>query len=257
MPINFLNRFSLEGKTALVTGASRGLGQAIAVGFASAGADIVCTSAQSGGCDKTLSAIREYGRQSWAYAADLADRKQITQLVENVKANHSRIDILVNNAGTIRRHPATEFPEKDWNDVIAVNLDSIFFLSQHLGADMVNRRSGKIINIASVLSFSGGILVPSYTASKHAVAGLTKALANEWAQYNVQVNAIAPGYFSTDNTQKLRDDPVRSKEILSRIPAQRWGEPNDLTGAAIYLASPASDYVNGHILTVDGGWMAR
>lgn len=257
MTTNFLNHFSLENKTALVTGASRGLGQAIAIGLASAGADVICTSANPGGCDETLSAIREYKQNTWAYAADLTERKQVTELIENVKMNHSQVDILVNNAGTIRRHAAAEFPEKDWDEVIAVNLDSIFFLSQYIGADMIKRQSGKIINIASLLSFSGGIFVPSYTASKHAVAGLTKALANEWAKYNVQVNAIAPGYFNTDNTQKLRDDPVRSKEILSRIPAQRWGEPNDLTGAAIFLASSASDYVNGHILTVDGGWMAR
>jgi 2-dehydro-3-deoxy-D-gluconate 5-dehydrogenase len=257
MTDNYLNRFSLNDKTALVTGASRGLGQAVAVGLASAGADVICTSALPGGCDTTLVKIREYGRKAWAYAADLSDRKQVTQLIENVKTNHPQIDILVNNAGTIRRHPASEFPEKDWDDVIAVNLDSVFFLSQYIGMDMVKRRAGKIINIASLLSFQGGIFVPSYTASKHAVAGLTKALANEWAQYNVQVNAIAPGYFNTDNTQQLREDPVRSKEILSRIPAKRWGEPNDLTGAAIFLASSASDYVNGHILTVDGGWMAR
>jgi len=257
MSTNYLNYFSLNSKTALVTGASRGLGQAIAIGLASAGADVVCTSTRPGGCDETLAAIREYGKNARAYTADLTERKQVTQLIENVKTNHPHIDILVNNAGTIRRHPAAEFPEKDWDDVIAVNLDSIFFLSQNIGAEMIKRKSGKIINIASLLSFQGGILVPSYAASKHAVAGLTKALANEWARYNVQVNAIAPGYFSTDNTQQLRDDPVRSKEILSRIPAQRWGEPNDITGAAIFLASSASDYVNGHILTVDGGWMAR
>jgi 2-dehydro-3-deoxy-D-gluconate 5-dehydrogenase len=257
MTMNYLNRFELTGKTAFVTGASRGLGQAIAIGLASAGADVICTSARPGGCDETLTAIREYKKNTKAYAADLTDRKQVMQLIEDVKSIHPHIDILVNNAGTIRRHPAAEYPEKDWDDVLAVNLDSVFFLSRHFGADMVKRNSGKIINIASLLSFSGGILVPSYTASKHAIAGLTKALANEWAKYNVQVNAIAPGYFSTDNTQQLRDDPVRSKEILSRIPAQRWGEPDDITGAAIFLASSAGDYVNGHILTVDGGWMAR
>lgn len=257
MTTNYLHRFELTGKTALVTGASRGLGQAIAVGLASAGADVICTSSKAGGCDNTVSAIKEYEKGAKAYSAELSDRKQVGKLIEEVKKDYSHIDILVNNAGTIRRHPAAEFPEKDWDDVIAVNLDSIFFLSQQIGAEMIKRRSGKIINIASLLSFQGGILVPSYAASKHAVAGLTKALANEWAKYNVQVNAIAPGYFSTDNTQQLRDDPVRSKEILSRIPAQRWGEPNDITGAAIFLASSASDYVNGHILTVDGGWMAR
>jgi 2-dehydro-3-deoxy-D-gluconate 5-dehydrogenase len=241
----------------MVTGASRGLGQAIAVGLAAAGADVICISAQPNGCDKTVSSIGEYNRQAWSYAADLSERKQVIELIEKVKQSHPRIDILVNNAGTIRRHPAVEFPEKDWDDVISVNLDSVFILSQAIGSGMIERKSGKIINIASLLAFSGGIFVPAYTASKHAVAGLTKALANEWAQYNVQVNAIAPGYFRTDNTQKLQDDPVRYKEILSRIPAQRWGEPNDIIGAAVFLASPASDYVNGHILTVDGGWMAR
>jgi 2-dehydro-3-deoxy-D-gluconate 5-dehydrogenase len=241
----------------MVTGASRGLGQAIAIGLAAAGADVICTSAQPNGCEKTVSSIGEYNRMAWGYAADLSDRKQIAQLIDTLKQSHPRIDILVNNAGTIRRHPAVEFPEKDWDDVISVNLDSVFILSQAIGSGMIERKSGKIINIASLLAFSGGIFVPAYTASKHAVAGLTKALANEWAQYNVQVNAIAPGYFRTDNTQKLQDDPVRYKEILSRIPAQRWGEPNDIIGAAVFLASPASDYVNGHILTVDGGWMAR
>jgi 2-dehydro-3-deoxy-D-gluconate 5-dehydrogenase len=252
-----VNIFSLDGKTAMVTGASRGLGQAIAIGLAAAGADVICTSAQPNGCEKTVSSIGEYNRMAWGYAADLSDRKQIAQLIDTLKQSHPRIDILVNNAGTIRRHPAVEFPEKDWDDVISVNLDSVFILSRAIGSGMIERKSGKIINIASLLAFSGGIFVPAYTASKHAVAGLTKALANEWAQYNVQVNAIAPGYFRTDNTQKLQDDPVRYKEILSRIPAQRWGEPNDIIGAAVFLASPASDYVNGHILTVDGGWMAR
>ncbi len=257
MKKNYIERFSLNGKTALVTGASRGLGKAIAIGLASAGADVICTSSKTGGSDETVAAIREYGKEGHTYPADLSDRNEVTGLIENVKKNHTQIDILVNNAGTIRRHPAAEYPEKDWDDVITVNLHSLFLLSQHIGAEMVQRQSGKIINIASLLSFQGGILVPSYAASKHAVAGLTKALANEWAKHNVQVNAIAPGYFSTDNTKKLRDDPVRSKEILSRIPAGRWGEPNDLAGAAIFLASSASDYVSGHILTVDGGWMAR
>ncbi len=257
MAHNYLDNFSLNGKTALVTGASRGLGQEIALGLASAGADVICTGSKPGGCAQTMKAIREYGRDAWKYAADLSDRRQVYKLIEEVKEDDKQIDILVNNAGTIRRHPAAEYPEKDWDDVITVNLQSLFLLSQNIGSEMVKRQSGKIINIASLLSFQGGILVPSYAASKHAVAGLTKALANEWAKYNVQVNAIAPGYFSTDNTQQLRDDPVRSKEILSRIPAQRWGEPNDLAGAAIFLASSASDYVNGHILTVDGGWMAR
>ncbi len=252
-----LERFSLLDKTALVTGASRGLGQAIAVGLASAGADIVCTSVRPNGCEDTISMIRKTGRTANVIPADLSDRNQVLRLVDEVQRSFPSIDILVNNAGTIRRHPAVDFPEKDWDEVLSVNLDSVFILSQRFGSGMVERKSGKIINIASLLSFSGGILVPSYTASKHAIAGLTKALANEWAQHNVQVNAIAPGYFRTDNTQKLREDPIRSKEILTRIPAQRWGEPDDIIGAAVFLASPASDYVTGHILTVDGGWMAR
>jgi len=168
-----------------------------------------------------------------------------------------KIDILVNNAGTIRRTPAAQYSESDWDLVIRTNLDSVFFLSQAFGGKMVERGSGKIVNVASLLSFSGGITVPAYTASKHAVAGLTKALANEWAKSGVQVNAVAPGYFATDNTEALRNDPGRAAEILGRIPAGRWGEPNDLADAIVFLASPAADYINGHVLVVDGGWMAR
>ena len=168
-----------------------------------------------------------------------------------------RVDILVNNAGTIRRHPAAQYPAEDWDAVIRTNLDAVFFLSQAIGRGMLERKQGKIINVASLLSFSGGITVPAYTASKHAVAGLTKALANEWAASGIQVNAVAPGYFSTDNTQALRADPKRSTEILGRIPAGRWGAPEDLAGAVVFLSSSAADYVNGHVLVVDGGWMAR
>ena len=167
------------------------------------------------------------------------------------------IDILVNNGGSIARHPAVDFPAGEWDRVLRTNLDAVFFLSQHVGRKMIERRSGKIINVASLLSFSGGITVPAYTASKHAVAGLTKALANEWAKYDVQINAIAPGYFTTDNTQRLREDPQRYAEISARIPAGRWGDPADLGGAVVFLASPASNYINGHVLVVDGGWMAR
>lgn len=251
--MSILESFSLAGKRALVTGASRGLGRAMAVALAEAGADVVCASSKPGGTDETAASIRVLGRQAWTVAADLADRAQI-----EVMANDAgRVDILVNNGGSIARHPAVDFPADEWDRVLRTNLDSVFFLSQHVGRSMIERGAGKIINVASLLSFSGGITVPAYTASKHAVAGVTKALANEWAKHNVQINAIAPGYFSTDNTQRLRDNPERFAEISARIPAARWGEPNDLAGAVVFLASPASNYVNGHVLVVDGGWMAR
>jgi 2-deoxy-D-gluconate 3-dehydrogenase len=184
-------------------------------------------------------------------------REQALSLADDALAQMGTIDILVNNAGTIRREPASSYSEENWDTVIRTNLDSVFFLSQAVGRHMLERKRGKIINVASLLSFSGGITVPAYTASKHAVAGLTKALANEWASSGVQVNAVAPGDFVTDNTEALRADSRRSSEILSRIPAGRWGEPSDLAGAVVFLASPAADYINGHILVVDGGWMAR
>ena len=252
-----MHLFSLKGKRALVTGASRGLGQAMAEALADAGADVVCASTSLSGTDETAASIRERGRRAWQVAADLSDRDALREMVEEAEGHAGTIDILVNNAGTIRRHPAREFPVEDWDFVLKTNLDATFLLCQHLGRRMLDRGAGKIINIASMLSFSGGITVPAYTASKHAVAGVTKALANEWAQHNVQVNAIAPGYFRTDNTQALQDDPDRSQAIRGRIPAGRWGEPDDLGGAVVFLASAASDYVNGHILVVDGGWMAR
>ncbi len=252
-----LGLFSLEGKKALVTGASRGLGRAIAEALARAGADVVCASSQRSGTNETAAVIRALGRQAWQVAADFSDRAALERMASEAEENAGQIDILVNNAGTIRRYPAAEYPQEAWDEVLRVNLDAVFFLCQYFGRKMIARRAGKIINVASLLSFSGGILVPAYAASKHGVAGLTKALANEWARYNVQVNAIAPGYFATDNTRALREDPVRSQEILARIPAGRWGEPSDLAGAVIFLASSASDYVNGHILVVDGGWMAR
>ena len=251
--MSILESFSLAGKRALVTGASRGLGQAMAVALAEAGADVVCASSKPGGADQTTASIRALGRQAWTVAGDLADRAQIEAMAN--EAGH--VDILVNNGGSIARHPAVDFPADEWDRVLRTNLDSVFFLSQHVGRSMVERGAGKIINVASLLSFSGGITVPAYTASKHAVAGITKALANEWAKHNVQINAIAPGYFSTDNTQRLRDNPERFAEISARIPAARWGEPSDLAGAVVFLASPASNYVNGHVLIVDGGWMAR
>jgi 2-deoxy-D-gluconate 3-dehydrogenase len=252
------NPFSLEGETALVTGASRGLGQAIAIAIAEAGANVVCVSSRHGGAANTAAAIRKLGRgETWELAADLSVRDAVLLLADEAEKAAGQIGILVNNAGTIRRKPATDYSLEDWDHVLRTNLDSVFILSQRIGRSMVARHRGKIINIASLLSFSGGISVPAYTASKHAVAGLTKALANEWAKDGVQVNAVAPGYFRTDNTEALRQDAKRSAEILARIPAGRWGEPGDLTAAVVFLASQASNYVNGHVLVVDGGWMAR
>lgn len=249
--------FSLEGETALVTGASRGLGKAIAIALAQAGADVICVSSKAGGAKDTAASVKQAGRKSWELAAELSDRAATIALASEALTVAPEIGILVNNAGTIRRSPAIDYSLEDWDAVIRTNLDSAFILSQAIGKPMVARGRGKIINIASLLSFSGGITVPAYTASKHAVAGLTKALANEWAKSGVQVNAIAPGYFNTDNTEALRKDEQRSKDILARIPAGRWGDPADIGGAAVFLASRASDYVNGHVLLVDGGWMAR
>ena len=249
--------FSLNGRTAVVTGASRGLGQAMAVALAEAGADVVCVSTRPDGTNDTAKAIRASGRKAWQLASDLSDRPAAADLAERCNAEAGDIDILVNNAGTIRRHPATEFPLADWDLVLRTNLDSVFLLSQSFGKRMIERGSGKIINVASLLSFSGGVTVPAYTASKHAVAGLTKAFANEWGKHGVQVNAIAPGYFKTDNTAALQQDATRHAEISARIPAARWGDPRDLGGPVVFLASRASDYVNGHVLVVDGGWMAR
>jgi 2-deoxy-D-gluconate 3-dehydrogenase len=252
-----VSAFSLDGRTALVTGASRGLGRAAAIALADAGADVVCASTKLEGTRETAASIEALGRRAWQLAADLTDRSAALALADEAERVAERIDILVNNAGTIRRHPAIEYPLDDWDVVLRANLDSVFVLAQRLGASMVKRGSGKIINVASLLSFSGGIAVPAYTASKHAVAGLTKALANEWARFGVQVNAIAPGYFVTDNTEQLRADEKRFAEISARIPAGRWGEPCDIAGTVVFLASRASDYVNGHVLVVDGGWMAR
>ena len=249
--------FSLAGKRALVTGASRGLGRGMAVALAGAGADVVCAASRPGGAAETAAEIARTGRRSWTVAADLTDRDAVLAMADEAAGLADGIDILVNNAGTIRRHPAAEYPVADWDTVLRTDLDAVFLLSQRLGAAMVDRGSGKIVNVASMLSFSGGITIAAYAAAKHAVAGLTKALANEWARHNVQVNAIAPGYFRTDSTAALQDDPSRSAEISARIPAGRWGVPADLAGAVVFLASAASDYVNGHVLVVDGGWMAR
>jgi 2-dehydro-3-deoxy-D-gluconate 5-dehydrogenase len=255
--MSVLKQFSLAGKRALVTGASRGLGQAMAVALAEAGADVVCASSKVGGADQTAEAIRALGREAWTVDADLADRAAVLRLASDAERAAGAIHILVNNGGSIARYAAADYPADEWDRVLRTNLDSVWLLCQHFGKAMIERRSGKIINVASLLSFSGGITVPAYTASKHAVAGVTKALANEWAKFEVQINAIAPGYFATDNTQRLRDDAQRSADISARIPAARWGNASDLAGAVVFLASPASNYVNGHVLVVDGGWMAR
>lgn len=247
--------FSLEGKTALVTGPGTGIGKGIAEALAKAGADIIGTSHTSG-LDETKRLIEEAGRTFTSYQLDMGNLDEVEAFAKEVPDCH-QIDILVNNAGTIRREKAADFSRENWEAVINVNLNSLFLLTQAIGRQMIERKQGKIINIASLLSFQGGILVPAYTASKHAVAGLTKSFANEWAAYNVQVNAIAPGYIATNNTKQIRDDQNRNAEILKRIPAERWGQPDDIAGAAVFLSSPASDYVNGHVLAVDGGWLAR
>jgi len=251
-----LDQFKLEGKVALVTGASAGLGQAIAIALAEAGADVVCHG-NTRTPDLTLAQISRLGRQNLAVAGDLAKKETPRALVEATLKKFSRMDILVNNAGTIRRAPAVDYSEEDWNTVLEVNLSAVFRLSQLAGRAMLEQGSGKIVNIASLLSFQGGITVPAYAASKGGVAQLTKALANEWAGKGINVNAIAPGYMRTDNTMALQQDETRNRQILDRIPAGRWGEPADLAGAAVFLASSASDYVNGHVLVVDGGWMGR
>ena len=247
--------FDLSGRIALVTGANRGLGQAIALALAQAGADIATVS--TGSADSTGDQVRALGRRFLALQADLSTLEPIARIVGDTTAQLGGIDILVNNAGVIRRADAVDFSEADWDEVIDVNLKSAFFLSQAVGRGMIAAGRGKIINIASMLSFQGGIRVPSYTASKSGLAGITRLLANEWAAKGINVNAIAPGYMRTDNTAQLRADVARNRSILERIPAARWGEPGDIGGAAIFLASAASDYVNGAILPVDGGWLAR
>nr|WP_099035849.1 2-dehydro-3-deoxy-D-gluconate 5-dehydrogenase KduD [Lacimicrobium alkaliphilum] len=251
------NTFSLAGKTALVTGASRGLGQAMAIGLAKAGAIVICSSSKQGGCNATRGAITEINGQSHELVADLSQPEQVCAMAEKALGITGQVDVLINNGGTIARSPAVDYPFEDWKQVMDVNIDAPFLLSQIIGKRMVERGQGKIINIASMLSYTGGITVPAYAASKHAIVGLTKALANEWASANVQVNAIAPGYFRTDNTAALQADQERNKEIEKRIPAGRWGEPEQLSGAAVFLASRGSDYINGHVLAVDGGWLAR
>ena len=250
-----LEKFALSGKTAIVTGARTGLGKGMAVGLAEAGADLAIVNRSP--MPKTEEEIRKLGRRCLPIEADLSNTNVIPEIVKKTLDEFGKIDILVNNAGIIRRAPSIEFTEKDWDDVINVNLKAVFFLSQAVAREMIKNNGGKIINIASMLSFQGGILVPSYAASKGGVASLTKTLANEWAKYNINVNAIAPGYMATNNTEPLRKDDERNKSILDRIPEGRWGLPEDLKGAVVYLASEASDYVTGHILCVDGGWLAR
>lgn len=254
--MSILDRFRLDGKTALVTGAASGLGAAIAVALAEAGATVACHGNRRP-AEQTCARIRELGCEAESFTADLSDTDGANRLFDAVASAMGAPHILVNNAGTIHREAAEEHNFDSWMQVLQVNLNSAFQLCQLAGREMLRREQGKIINIASLLSFQGGVRVPSYAASKGGVAQLTKALANEWAGRNVQVNAIAPGYFRTDNTSALQDDEKRNRQILERIPAGRWGDPEDLAGAAVFLASRASDYVNGEILVVDGGWMAR
>jgi 2-deoxy-D-gluconate 3-dehydrogenase len=254
---NILDKLKVEGKRALVTGCRRGIGLGMAEALSEAGADIV-------GVSKTLKAgseveklVKASGRDFKGYACDFSDRKSLYKFIKKVKTEFEQIDILVNNAGTIKRKPAEEYPDKYWDEVIEVNLNAQFVLAREFGKDMIKRGYGKIIFTASLLTFFGGITIPAYAASKGGIGQLTKALSNEWSKYGVNVNAIAPGYIVTDNTQALREDPKRNRGILNRIPFGRWGTPEDLKGAVVYLASEASDYVCGTILIVDGGWTGR
>jgi len=251
-----LDQFRLDEKIAIVTGSAQGLGQGIAVGLAEAGADLALVDLLD--MSETRAQVEARGRRCVTISADLSGTGCIPTIVDATVAELGGIDILVNNAGIIRRAPITEFTEKDWDDVMNVNIRSLFFLSQAVGKVMIAQgRGGKIVNTASMLSFQGGILVPSYTASKSAVMGLTRLLANELGGHGINVNAIAPGYMATENTRALREDPARNKAILDRIPAGRWGEPRDLQGVAVFLASAASQYVQGYTIAVDGGWLAR
>ncbi|MGM0523418.1 MAG: 2-dehydro-3-deoxy-D-gluconate 5-dehydrogenase KduD [Bacillota bacterium] len=251
-----LDYFSLKGKVAIVTGGNTGLGQGYAVALAKAGADLFVVSYDQN-WDDTRTLIENEGRRVEFLQADLADRTQLKLVSARCLEVYGQIDILVNNAGTIRRAPLLEYKEEDWDAVLDINLDAVYLLSQEVAKVMVKQKSGKIINIGSMLSFQGGKFIPPYTASKHAVAGLTKAFANELAEHNIQINAIAPGYVATANTAPIRSDEKRNAEILSRIPAAKWAQPADLMGTVVFLSSKASDYVNGHILAIDGGWLSR
>ena len=249
--------FDLRGKTAVVTGARRGIGRAAALALAAAGADVVGVSASLTTSDDVGAEVERLGRSFRGYRCDLADRAELYRLVEQLRGDVGPIDVLVNNAGTIARAPAAQHSDDLWDRVLEVNLSAQFVLTRELGGDMLSRGSGKIVFIASLLSFQGGITVPGYTASKSAIAGLTKAFANEWAPRGVNVNAVAPGYVRTDNTQALQDDEARYEQILARIPAGRWAAPDDVAGAIVFLSSAAADYVHGVILPVDGGWLGR
>jgi 2-deoxy-D-gluconate 3-dehydrogenase len=256
--LSVLDQFKLNGKTALVTGSRRGIGKAMALALAEAGADIIGVSASLEATGSLLEReVIARGCNFRGYACDFGDRKALYAFIEQVKRDCPIIDILINNAGTILRKPAAEHPDEYWDRILEVNLNSQFVLSREIGKEMVKRGAGKIIFTASLLTFQGGITVPGYAAAKGGIGQLTKALANEWAGAGVQVNAIAPGYIATDNTEALRNDPVRNPAILARIPAGRWGTPEDFAGAVVFLASPASNYVSGTVLTVDGGWMGR
>jgi 2-deoxy-D-gluconate 3-dehydrogenase len=250
--------FRVDNKLALVTGSSRGIGLAIATALAESGAHIIGVSSKLEASGSALEkAVTGAGKKFYAYQCDLGDRKSIYTFLEKLNADHPRIDILINNAGNILRKPAAEHPDEYWDSIININLNAPFILARELGKRMVERGSGKIVFTCSLLSFQGGITVPGYAASKGAVASLLKALANEWAKSGVNVNGVAPGYIATDNTAQLREDKDRNAAILSRIPANRWGTPEDMAGAFVFLSSPASDYMNGSIITVDGGWMGR
>ncbi|MGA9671848.1 MAG: 2-dehydro-3-deoxy-D-gluconate 5-dehydrogenase KduD [Terracidiphilus sp.] len=246
----------MKGKTALVTGSSRGLGAGIAIALAEAGAKIA-VHGSSAAPEATQQHLTKMGADHFAVVGDVSDANVCSRLVEEVVGHFGTIDILVNNAGTIRRAPALEHSDEDWQAVIDTNLSSVFRITKHAGNYMVTQGSGKVINIASMLTFQGGVFVPSYAAAKGGVGQLTKAFANEWAAKGINVNAIAPGYMATDNTEALRANPERSRQIMERIPAGRWGSPEDLAGAAVFLASSASDYMHGHVLVVDGGWLSR
>jgi 2-dehydro-3-deoxy-D-gluconate 5-dehydrogenase len=256
--MNVLNLFNLTGKTALVTGCNRGIGLSMAVGLAEAGADIIGVSAalplEGSNIEKQVLALN---RKFKAYQCDFSDRNALKQFITKLLNENQAIDILINNAGMILRNPVAEHSDEYWDKVMAVNLDAQFILTREVGKKMIEKGSGKIIFTASLLSFQGGVYVPGYAASKGAVASLLKAFANEWASKGINVNGIAPGYIATDNTEALRNDPVRSRSILDRIPANRWGQPDDFKGVTVFLASAASDYMNGTIVTVDGGWMGR
>ncbi|NQV29562.1 MAG: SDR family oxidoreductase [Candidatus Marinimicrobia bacterium] len=250
------NIFSLEGKTALVTGANRGIGLAIGKALVDAGADILAMS-RSGKFDELQQYCEDQGKKCLGYTCDLSDRQAVKEFASMISGRDQNIDILVNNAGTILRKPAAEHPDEYWDQVVDVNLRSQFILSREIGKTMLERGKGKIVFIASLLSFQGGITVSSYAASKGGIKSLTMALSNEWAGRGVNVNAVAPGYIATDNTSALQADPVRNKAILERIPAGRWGKPEDIAGTVVFLSSPASDYINGTTILVDGGWMGR